>query len=234
MKSSSRPTPPGHWGRDSYRLDLVGFTRWFAEHVPTEPQFFPEAVTPTAICEFRDWLVQQAKRQPTTINRKLAALRAYVAFCKAQGSRREDSPTDGVKPVAEQPAGPRWFLKREVNALIRKVERHARGEFPLRELAIVLTLRQTGLRVGELVRLAREDVRWGERGGHLRVRGKGNKERIVPPNKEVRQALASWMAAGIFDRMPRRAMRSSRATGPALVPWGRGLGRQLRAPQDLG
>jgi site-specific recombinase XerD len=179
----------------SYRLDLVGFARWFAEHVPTEPRFTPEAVTPTDVREFRDWLVHQAKRKPTTVNRKLAALRAYFAFCKAQGYRRDDLPTDGVKRVAEQPTGPRWFLKREVNALIREVERHARGQTRLRDLAIVLTLRHTGIRVGELVRLTREDVRLSERGGQLRVRGKGNKERVVPLNNEVRQALAAWLAA---------------------------------------
>ena len=57
----------------SYRLDLVGFARWFAAHVPTEPRFTPEAVPPTDIRTFRDWLVQQAKRKPSTVNRKLAA-----------------------------------------------------------------------------------------------------------------------------------------------------------------
>jgi site-specific recombinase XerD len=178
----------------SYRLDVVGFARWFAEHVPTELRFAPEAVTPTDIREFRDWLVHQAKRKPTTVNRKLAALRAYFAFCKAQGYRRDELPTEGVKRVAEQPAGPRWFLKREVNALIREVERHARGQARLRDLAIVLTLRHTGLRVGELVGLTCEDVRLGERARQLRVRGKGNKERMVPLNKDVRDALSAWLA----------------------------------------
>jgi site-specific recombinase XerD len=86
----------------SYRLDLLGFARWFAEHVPTEPRFTPEAVTPTDLRAFRDWLVRQAKRKPTTVNRKLAALRAYFAFCKAHGYRQglDELPTEGVKRVA--------------------------------------------------------------------------------------------------------------------------------------
>src|SRR2546425_11829161 len=71
----------------SYRFDLVGFARWFAEHVPTEPGFSPGAVTPTDIREFRDWLARQSNRKPTTVNRKLAALRAYFAFCKRRGYR---------------------------------------------------------------------------------------------------------------------------------------------------
>ncbi|MDQ6832961.1 MAG: phage integrase N-terminal SAM-like domain-containing protein, partial [Chloroflexota bacterium] len=57
----------------SYRHDLVGFARWFAEHVPSEPAFLPEAVTPTDIREYRDWLVRTANRKPATVNRKLAA-----------------------------------------------------------------------------------------------------------------------------------------------------------------
>ena len=36
----------------SYRHDLIGFARWFAEHVPTEPGFAPEAVTPTDVRAF--------------------------------------------------------------------------------------------------------------------------------------------------------------------------------------
>jgi integrase/recombinase XerC len=178
----------------SYRHDLVGFARWFAEHVPTEPAFLPDAVTPTDIREFRDWLVRAANRKPATVNRKLAALRAYFVFCKAHGYRKDDLPTDGVRRVAEQPAGPRWFLKREVNGLIRAVERYGRGADRVRDLAIILTLRHTGLRVGELVTLTLPDVTLGQRGGQLRVRGKGNKERIVPLNHEVRHALAAWLA----------------------------------------
>ena len=178
----------------SYRHDLVGFARWFEHHVPTESAFAPAAVTPTDVREFRDWLVREAKRKPTTVNRKLAALRVYFAFCKAHGYRTDDLPTDGVRRVAEQPSGPRWFLKREVNGLIRAVERYGRGADRSRDLAIVLTLRHTGLRVGELVALTLPDVTLGQRGGQLRVRGKGNKERVVPLNHEVRQALIAYLA----------------------------------------
>jgi len=85
----------------SYRHDLVGFARWFAQHVPTEPGFAPKAVTPTDIREFRDWLVQEATRKSATVNRKLAALRVYFSFCKAHGYRKDDLPTEGVKRIAE-------------------------------------------------------------------------------------------------------------------------------------
>src|SRR6185437_3771259 len=121
-------------------------------------------------------------------------LRAYFVFCKAHGFRKDDLPTEGVKRVAEQPADPRWFLKREVNGLIRAVERYGRGADRVRDLAIILTLRHTGVRVRELVALTLPDVALGQRGGQVRVRGKGNKERVVPLNHEVRQALVAYLA----------------------------------------
>jgi len=176
-----------------YRHDLVGFARWFAEHVPTEPAFTPEAVTPTDIRVYRDWLIRDARRKPATVNRKLAALRAYFVFCKAHGYRKDDLPTDGVRRIAAQPAGPRWFLKREVNGLIRAVERYGQGANRVRDLAVILTLRHTGVRVGELVTLTLPDLTLGQRGGQMRVHGKGNKERTVPLNGEVRGALVAWL-----------------------------------------
>ncbi len=56
----------------SDRHDLIGFARWFAEHVPIEAGFAPDAVTPTD--------VREAQRKPATVNRKLAARRAYFTF----------------------------------------------------------------------------------------------------------------------------------------------------------
>ena len=59
-----------------------------------------------------------------------------------------------------------------------------------RDLAIVQTLRHTGLRVGELTALTVADVEISERRGHLVVRsGKGGKYRVLPLNVDVRRAL---------------------------------------------
>src|SRR5919112_5805835 len=93
------------------------------------------------------------KRQPSTVNRRLAALRRFFQWAKASGLARE-MPTDNVKGVASAPRAPRWLEKREVDRLIRTVERHGSK----RDLAIVLILRHTGLRVSELSGLTLGDV----------------------------------------------------------------------------
>jgi integrase/recombinase XerD len=61
-----------------------------------------------------------------------------------------------------------------------------------RDHALLLTAIQTGLRVSELTRLAREDVRLGA-GAHLRCIGKGRKERCTPLTSQCGAVLRAWL-----------------------------------------
>ncbi len=172
----------------SYRLDLAHFFRWFAQTVGDSPS--PAAVTPTDVREYRGYLLNVERRQPATVNRRLAALRRFFRWAKAAGLAKE-LPTENVRGVASSPRAPRWLEKREVDRLIRTVERHGNQ----RDLAIVLTLRHTGLRVSELSNLTLADIDLSERKGALTVRaGKGGKFRVLPLNVDARRAISAYLA----------------------------------------
>src|SRR5688572_3191118 len=173
--------------REDYRLDLLHFAGWFTQTVAES--FSPEGVTPTDVREYRGYLINVEKRQPSTVNRRLAALRRFFQWARATGLAKE-LPTDNVKGVASSPRAPRWLEKRDVDRLIRTVERHGNT----RDLAIVLTLRHTGIRVGELSALQSGDVEISERKGTLTVRsGKGSKFRALPLNVDARRAIAAYL-----------------------------------------
>ena len=63
----------------------------------------------------------------------------------------------------------------------------------IRDLAIIDMLVSTGMRVGELVKLNREDVNFGER--ECIVFGKGNKERMVYFNARTKIHLQQYLAS---------------------------------------
>src|SRR5215217_5217842 len=173
--------------RDAYRLDLSHFADWLARTVGEA--FSPEAVTPTDVRDYRSHLITVEKRQPATVNRRLAALRRFFQWAKATGLVKE-LPTDDVKGVAASPRAPHWLDKRDIDRLIRTVERHGNT----RDLAIVLTLRHTGIRVSELSSLMVGDVEASERKGSLTVRsGKGSKFRVLPLNVDARQAITAYL-----------------------------------------
>jgi integrase/recombinase XerC len=172
----------------NYRSDLLCFGRWFAG--VNDEAFTAAAVTPTDVRDYRTYLVQEERRKPATVNRRLAALRKFFTWAQATG-RIHDRPTDAVKGLEASPRAPKALAKRELDRLIRSVEKEGKK----RDLAIVLTLRHTGLRVSELCALRLADVELGERKGSVTVRaGKGSKYRVVPLNLDARKAIQDYLA----------------------------------------
>lgn len=175
----------------AYRRDLAGFAAWFQDHVGTPCTL--TAITPTDVRDFRAFLRDTQHRAPATINRKLAALRSLCQWAITAGLRT-DSPVAAVKDVREEPRRPRWFVKRDLDRLLRELDAAAKPSTKVRDRAIVLMLRHTGIRVGELATLRVRDVTLSDRKGSLRVRGKGAKERTIPLNQTVRAALSAYLA----------------------------------------
>jgi site-specific recombinase XerD len=83
------------------------------------------------------------------------------------------------------------FLTRaEVDALLAAPDQ--RTWFGRRDQAFLLVAVQTGLRVSEMTGLTREDAVLGT-GAHLRVIGKGRKERCTPLTRSTRAVLNAWL-----------------------------------------
>src|SRR5262249_32856591 len=172
----------------NYRSDLSLFVRWY-ENLEDAP-FQAEHITPTDIRGYRSYLVTVEQRSPATVNRRLAALRSFFAWAQAQKLITEN-PTDAVKGVSRVRTAPQGLEKREVDRLLRSVQRHG----TIRDRAIVETLRHTGIRVRELVGLRLGDVSISERKGELVIRsGKRGKYRVVPLNLDARRAISTYLA----------------------------------------
>ncbi len=173
---------------ESYRYDLVLFSRWL-EATNGEP-FQADRITPTDLREYRSYLLTVEHRSPATINRRLASLRTFFQWARAEDLCRE-IPTDSVKGIQTSPRAPKSLPKKDVDRLIREVEQSGNK----RDLAILQVLRHTGIRVGELTALRTSDVTISERKGQLVVRsGKGSKYRVVPLNADARKALSDYLA----------------------------------------
>lgn len=123
-----------------------------------------------------------------SIARKLAALRSFFRFLCREG-RLERNPLRGVKTPKVGRRLPRFLQAAEMAALLEKPETTT----PLgnRDRAILETLYATGMRVSELVGLDLSDVDCSS--GHVRVTGKGGKERIIPLGSEAIGAIGHYL-----------------------------------------
>jgi integrase/recombinase XerC len=181
-----------------YVQDMRDFARWFEGTNGVE--LSPERLTSQDVREYRQHLLAVRRAKPALVNRRIAAIRAYVRWGRREGLI-QGNPLEGVRPVREQERGPRWLTRQERNALVRELELMVQGARTahwrlqaIRDRAVVFLMLHAGLRVGELVSLEVGDIELGERRGEVRVRhGKGGKERTVPLNAEVRRALREWL-----------------------------------------
>jgi site-specific recombinase XerD len=100
------------------------------------------------------------------------------------------------------------FLTRlEVEALLAAPDQ--RTWFGRRDHAFLLVAVQTGLRVSEMTGLTRDDVVLGA-GAHVRVIGKGRKERCTPLARSTRAVVKAWLR------------ESQRGNGSVLFPSAKG------------
>jgi len=83
-----------------------------------------------------------------------------------------------------------FLTDEEMNALLASPDRSTR--IGRRDHALLVLALQTGLRVSELTSLNRADIELGT-GGHVRVTGKGRKERITPLRQDTRAVLRAWL-----------------------------------------
>ncbi|MBX7531913.1 tyrosine recombinase [Qipengyuania sp. 1XM1-15A] len=130
---------------------------------------------------------------PSTMARKISALRQFFGFLVDEGER-EDDPTHALpRPSTRRPL-PKILGHAQVEALFQEAEAEAQSDRPeaVRMLAMLELLYGSGLRATELVSLPLSAVPRDE--PFLTVTGKGGQARLVPVSKRAKQALSRWLA----------------------------------------
>jgi len=124
----------------------------------------------------------------SSANRRLASFKRYFRWALREGRLQED-PTLRLANARQALRVPKTLSEAQVDALL--VAPGEEGAAALRDRAMLELLYATGLRVSELVGLP--SVGLNLRDGLVRVRGKGDKERLVPLGAAAREALQRYL-----------------------------------------
>jgi integrase/recombinase XerD len=173
---------------DAYRRDLADFAAFLGRHGLAP-------VTATAD-DIRGYLagLADAGLLPATTARRLAAIRQFYRFLFLEG-RRQDDPSVQIDRPKRGRSLPKLLEVAEIEALIAAA--HARpGPEGLRLVALLELFYATGLRVTELAGLPLSALSPDR--SVLVVRGKGQKERMVPIGGAAREALAAWLGVRTY------------------------------------
>ena len=175
--------------RDTFRLFLK-FTQQRLHKSPSALVF--EQIDAPLIVAFLDYLEKQRGLSVRSRNLRLTAIHSffrYIAFelptHSAQIQRVLAIPSKRFTRTLV-----RFLTPPEVDALLAAPDRHT--WFGRRDHAFILTAVQTGLRLSEITGITRDDLVL-RTGAHVRVTGKGRKERCTPLAKPTVAVLKGWL-----------------------------------------
>jgi integrase/recombinase XerD len=176
---------------DSYRRDLADVESFLARR--------DRGIEAATTEDLRVYLaaLNAGGATPSTAARRLSAMRQFFRFLYSEGVRGDDPTTTIESPRRGRPL-PKLLSEQEVSQLLERA-RGKRGPEGMRLTALLETLYATGMRVSELVSLPLSAVARDPR--YILVRGKGNKERLVPLSEPAREALNGYKSVrGQFCR----------------------------------
>ncbi|GBD06293.1 Tyrosine recombinase XerD [bacterium HR21] len=169
----------------AYSMALTQFRQYLGEVWGEEPEL--EQLGLSHVRQFLGWLHDRGLRR-RSLQLKVAALKAFFRFAYRRGWIERNPARYLPLPRAEQPllsVVSQEQLQRMLDGLPRQTPRER-----LRA-AVLEVLYGCGLRVGELCALRLGDLLWEQ--GLLRVRGKGQRERLVPFGGKAAEAVRQYL-----------------------------------------
>jgi integrase/recombinase XerD len=171
--------------------------------------------------EVRDFIQELFSNSvdPRSVGRKLSALRHLYRYLLLDKFIEHD-PTLNIDSPKQWKVLPKSLARDEMESILRAPSSASKGKqgeaIALRDRAMLEVFYAAALRVSEMVAVKLEDLKLDL--GYVLVRGKGDKERIVPLGKSAQEVLAEYMKHS-------RPVLAGERTSPLLF-LGRG-GRKL-------
>ncbi len=195
---------------DEYYLDLRTFFRYLKLSrgaVPRDTELeeiniddidleFAAKVTLTEVYDYLSYLSRDRVRNhkshessyglsPTSRARKIATIKSFYKYLTVKAKLIETNPVQDLDSPKVPKSLPRYLSLDESRRLLSSID----GKNKARDYCIICIFLNCGLRISEIVGLNITDIR----SDHLRVVGKGNKERVVYLNDATAQAINDYL-----------------------------------------
>ncbi|MDO5622872.1 MAG: tyrosine recombinase XerC [Paracoccus sp. (in: a-proteobacteria)] len=175
----------------AYRADLTIFLQFLGDYEG-------QPATPKSLAGLRQPQMhafaaaqRKADQAPRSVSRRLSAVRSFLRWIADREGYDLSAALNTRSPKYSRSL-PRPVTPDQARDLLDSVaEAHPTPWVAARDLAVLTLLYGSGLRISEALALDGSDWPMGE---SLRVRGKGDKERIVPVLPVTRAAIADYLS----------------------------------------
>ena len=169
----------------SYHNDIYQFQNFLSEHYSIE-------IENTQLKHIRSWILYLKGQniESTSINRKLSALKSLFKF-GLRNNHVKTNPCTKLQSLKTPKKLPIFFKTSELDNALETAENAKNNFAEVRNNIILEILYQTGIRRAELIGLKDSDFNFFSL--TLRILGKGNKERIIPISKSLKEKAEEYI-----------------------------------------
>ena len=170
----------------SYETDLRDFNDFLAL------QYDAPVLAEIKATFVRTWLagLKEAGNSSRTINRKISSLKSFFKYHIKKGNL-VSSPMSVISNPKTAKRLPQFVDKKDMELLFSHVEFPGDWQGKTERL-LLQVFYHAGIRLAELIQL--QNHHFDRHNSHIKVLGKGNKERVIPVSNELRAAIIDYMA----------------------------------------
>lgn len=151
-----------------------------------------KTVTFTDILLFLNYCQNDRKNSSTTRARKTSSLKNFFRYLTVKVNKLSYNPTEALDSPKKPKSMPKYLTLEDSLKLLEAVD----GEFRERDYCILIFFLNCGMRISELVGINLSDI---NSENMLKIRGKGNKERILYLNEACTDALQNYLKVRPVD-----------------------------------
>lgn len=180
-----------HSYKDTFRI----FLRYLNENHSTRADMVKmESINADIIIKFLDYLETQRRNKCKTVNNRLAAIKSFMEYVSYEAPEYLGI-VRKIKTIPFRSTEKKeicYLTKEEVDALLNICDvSTSKGR---RDYMMILLLYNTGIRVSEMVSIRKKDIiESGNGQHHLKIMGKGRKERTIPLWKNTSKLLTQYI-----------------------------------------
>lgn len=154
---------------------------------------FVQTITTTDVYEYMNYLRNERSNSNKTRARKTSSVRMFFRYLTDYSHYLEHNPVKNLETPKPKKSLPQYLSLQQSVALLNSVS----GDFAERDYCMLVLFLNCGLRRAELVNVNLSDINHNDH--TLRVRGKGNKERMLYLNEACQKALDQYLKVRPVD-----------------------------------
>lgn len=202
----------------AYRIDLKHFFAFLSEHIGGRVGF--AHLRGLELKDMRAWLASRiGEFEASSTARALSTVKSFFRYLEKQG-KLKNAAIFHIRGPKLKKSLPRALGEEQAGEALKGIgTQHEEDWVNKRDLALLVLIYGSGLRIGEALSLRYGDIRNNSASDTIVITGKGNKQRAVPILPVIRQAVAEYVETCPYpftDASPLFLGQRGKALDPAI------------------